>query len=519
MRKHLSFIILAFTCFAAYGLLGAMFGEFSAPMAASFGLSLDEIERVKAAFMASQVMGFLLTPLWVRRFTPNRVLTAALSTAILASASQTLVALSWLNLAASWIVLGIALSALLVAVNLLMLDRVNGVKLPVFIGASLLFTTLLPMGAYPWLFAWANEWVSWHAMLALSAWLLLSGLVVLLAYPPAIRAKVNSPNKTLSSAVPKASVMSYVFLSAALSVSVYTLLRGSYYNWFESNTFTLCAVAASVLWLVAFISYRHDQSKGKTASSMLHSSLKTNVFMYNGFLAGFAVMASNALMVNFIGKVMSYNSLNAGWVQLPSLATMLLGMLVSVIVFVNKRPLSDVFVPVGVLLILISVYIFSSYPSNVSGADLFFPLLLRGFGIGLLNVSVTLAVWHYFSATQRLEGISNFFLFRTLGGVIGSAVFSRIIQIQTADATSSVGMGVKYGSDSLAHFQQMLAQSLLTQGHLSSSAIMVKQTAGEVSQQSLSMALNNAHIAFIVAILILTPILIIGKKLVARQQG
>lgn len=515
MRKHLLFIIIVFTSFAAYGLLGAMFGEFSAPMAASFGLSLDEIERVKAAFMAAQVLGFLLTPLWVRRFTLDRVLTAALSTAMLVSASQTLIALSWWSLTASWVLLGIALSTLLVAVNLLMLDKVKGAKLPLLIGASLLFTTLLPMGAYPWLFAWVYEWVSWHAMLALSAWLLLCGLVVLCAYPSTIRTNVKAFYNTM----PKSSGMSYVFLCSALFVSVYILLRGSYYNWFESKTFTLCVAVSSVLWLAAFVSYRHDQSQGKTASSTLHSALKTNVFMYNGFLAGFAVMASNALMVNFIAKIMNYNTLNAGWVQLPSLATMLLGMLVSVMVFLKKRPLSDAFVPVGVLLILISVYTFSTYPSNVSGADLRFPLLLRGFGIGLLNVSVMLAVWHYFSATQRLEGISNFFLFRTLGGVIGSAVFSRIIQVQTAVATSSVGMGVKSGSDALSHFQQTLAQSLLTQGHPTSTATLVKQTAAEISQQSLSMALNNAHIAFIVAILVLTPVLIIGKKLVAKQHA
>ncbi|MDP2516131.1 hypothetical protein Q8W17_17965 [Photobacterium damselae subsp. piscicida] len=54
------------------------------------------------------------------------------------------------------------------------------------------------------------------------------------------------------------------------------------------------------------------------------------------------------------------------------------------------------------------------------------PLLLRGFGIGLLNVSVSIAVLMYFTREEQLEGISCFYLFRTVGGLIG-ALFSAIL--------------------------------------------------------------------------------------------
>lgn len=59
-------------------------------------------------------------------------------------------------------------------------------------------------------------------------------------------------------------------------------------------------------------------------------------------------------------------------------------------------------------MIILSVHKFSQLPSFAGTESLPVPMLLRGFGVGLLNVSVTIAVLMYFHAGQRLEGIANF---------------------------------------------------------------------------------------------------------------
>lgn len=80
-------------------------------------------------------------------------------------------------------------------------------------------------------------------------------------------------------------------------------------------------------------------------------------------------------------------------------------MLVSVLVLCFRRSLADAIVPFGVLMILLSVHEFSQLPSLIGPESLTVPMLLRGFGVGMLNVSVTLAVLMYFKVDDRLEGI------------------------------------------------------------------------------------------------------------------
>ncbi|MEF1306560.1 MFS transporter, partial [Vibrio owensii] len=190
---------------------------------------------------------------------------------------------------------------------------------------------------------------------------------------------------------PKSSASVYFVLALTMSLVVFLLMRGSYYNWLDSDWFVQASSVAAALVLLAvyqLVKTRHLD----TASMQLHGKLKTNVFMYNAFLAGFAVMASTVLFANFLKMAMHYNSLNAGYAQLPSFYAMLVGMLVSVLVYYFRRPLADAVVPFGVLMILLSVHEFSQLPSFVGTESLPIPMLLRGFGVGLLNVSVTIAV-------------------------------------------------------------------------------------------------------------------------------
>ncbi|MGD1391343.1 MFS transporter [Vibrio harveyi] len=509
MRTRSPLLIFALFAIAAFGINSVMFTELSHEMAATSGLSADEVELVKIGFMITQVLGFMFTPIMVRKLGTSLPLHSALLVGL-----GTNLALYWVGQHAllftlTWLVSGFFMSMLLVVVNLYLLNSFEQRWLPAIIALTLIFSTLLPMGAYPWLVAEIVEEFDWSFLNVASVWLYFSALVMIGVYKPqAIEIETK----------PKSSASVYFVLALTMSLVVFLLMRGSYYNWLDSDWFVqVSSVAAALVLLVVYqlVKTRHLD----TASMQLHGKLKTNVFMYNAFLAGFAVMASTVLFANFLKMAMHYNSLNAGYAQLPSFYAMLVGMLVSVLVYYFRRPLADAVVPFGVLMILLSVHEFSQLPSFVGTESLPVPMLLRGFGVGLLNVSVTIAVLMYFQVGQRLEGIANFYLFRTMGGVIGGAFFSRVIQSHSAQASGEIGRTLDGSNHVFAAYEQALSSAILTHGRLPNPALGMSQISAVVKEQATTLALSNSLVMFIVSIFALAPILLIGKKLAAKQEA
>lgn len=508
MKTRSPLLIFALFAIAAFGINSVMFTELSHEMAATSGLSADEVELVKIGFMITQVLGFMFTPIMVRKLGTSLPLHSSLLVGL-----GTNLALYWtgqhaLLFTLTWLVSGFFMSMLLVVVNLYLLNTFEQRWLPAIIALTLIFSTLLPMGAYPWLVAEIVEVFDWSFLNVVSAWLYFSALVMIGVYKPqAIEIEAK----------PKSSTSVYFVLALTMSLVVFLLMRGSYYNWLDSDWFVQASsfAAALVLLVYQLVKTRHLD----TASMQLHGKLKTNVFMYNAFLAGFAVMASTVLFANFLKMAMHYNSLNAGYAQLPSFYAMLVGMLVSVLVYYFRRPLADAVVPFGVLMILLSVHEFSQLPSFVGTESLPIPMLLRGFGVGLLNVSVTIAVLMYFQVGQRLEGIANFYLFRTMGGVIGGAFFSRVIQSHSAQASGEIGRTLDGSNHVFAAYEQALSGAILTHGRLPNPALGMSQISAVVKEQATTLALSNSLVMFIVSIFALAPILLIGKKLAAKQEA
>lgn len=298
MKTRSPLLIFALFAIAAFGINSVMFTELSHEMAATSGLSADEVELVKIGFMITQVLGFMFTPIMVRKLGTSLPLHSALLVGL-----GTNLALYWtgqhaLLFTLTWLVSGFFMSMLLVVVNLYLLNTFEQRWLPAIIALTLIFSTLLPMGAYPWLVAEIVEEFDWSFLNVASAWLYFSALVMIGVYKPqAIEIETK----------PKSSGSVYLVLALTMSLVVFLLMRGSYYNWLDSDWFVQASsVAAALVLLVVYqlVKTRHLD----TASMQLHGKLKTNVFMYNAFLAGFAVMASTVLFSNFLKMAMHYNS-------------------------------------------------------------------------------------------------------------------------------------------------------------------------------------------------------------------
>lgn len=182
MKTSSPLLIFALFAIAAFGINSVMFTELSHEMAATSGLSADEVELVKIGFMITQVLGFMFTPILVRKLGTSLPLHSALLVGL-----GTNLALYWIGQHAllftlTWLVSGFFMSMLLVVVNLYLLNTFEQRWLPAIIALTLIFSTLLPMGAYPWLVAEIVEVFDWSFLNVLSAWLYFSALVMIGVY-------------------------------------------------------------------------------------------------------------------------------------------------------------------------------------------------------------------------------------------------------------------------------------------------------------------------------------------------
>lgn len=508
MNKQLSMLIALLFGVTAFGLNSVMFSELVYEMAVSAGLSHDEVELVKIGFTVTQLLGFLLSPLIIRYLGAYLPLRLSLLVGGVANLVLYLQMPFQEVFIISWFFCGFFMGMLLVIINFYLLDAFSEKWLPLVIALTLVFSTLIPMGAYPWVFAKSLEFFDWPRFFLVSAWLYFSALVIVSLFTSR---GISLPVRR------KSNFRTYLVVGTALSLLVYILMRGSYHNWLDSTFYSQLVVVTSVFLLLAlYVIIRAKQRN--TASIQLHNKLKTNVFMYNAFLAGFAVIVSSVLFINFLKMTLHYNNLNAGYMQLQSFYAMLIGMMVSVLVFYFRRPLADAVVPLGVFMILLSVHKFSLLPNTVGPESLVMPLFLRGFGVGMLNVSVTLAVLMHFKEEERLEGIANFYLFRTMGGVIGGSFLSHTIQSNSAKAASDIGYSVIETNYTFTAYQNAFADAVLTYGNIPTKQLITSKMSLLINEQVTVLALSSSLTVFIFSIFVLAPILLISKKIASKRD-
>ncbi|MCG6215804.1 MFS transporter [Vibrio furnissii] len=489
------------------GITSALFKALAAEMAASNGVSSDELSYLNIAFSAAQLIALLAAPFIVRSVSVMRTLRVSL---IMAALCQVVFACAHQSPelhGAAWVVVGVCVSLITLSINLLILDQCSYRAMTLFAALVLICSTLLPMGGYPWFLTWLVTHVEWQ-------WL---------TYPLAgswLFAAAISYHLTLCqpfARTQKSHVLAYVLSAIALVGLVYLMMRGSYYNWFDDPRFEYAMLGVVVIALLAMRWMQASQKNGPTSSRTLLTNLHNNVFMYNGFLAGFGVTASGALMTLFLTSVLNYSHETAGVVQLPALLAMVGGMIISVAASNQDRFPSDIITPIGVVMLVISVVMFSRLPAYVGPDDVLLPICLRGLGVGLLNVSVTIAMLAHFRHDQRPEGISIFYVCRTLGGVLGSALFTRLLQVTRTESMTDLTR--ELGADPAAFYTQSTQQLLLAQGHLPSGTLNATLMQQTVSQQVIVSALGNTFLWFVIAIAFMAPIILVGKKMVKKRAN
>lgn len=248
-----------------------------------------------------------------------------------------------------------------------------------------------------------------------------------------------------------------VFLTSFIGSLQFVLEHGQQDDWFE-NSLILSLSVISLFGLIAFIwrelVYEHPIVNLKV---LKNSNLVMGTIMT--FVLGFGLYGSTFIIPIYTQSILGWTATDAGLLLIPSSITT--GLMMPFIGKLLERGIPQKYlIAIG----LISFFLYSFWMYNIMTPDtagelMFWPLVVRGFGLGLLFVPITTLALSTLKGKQIGEGAAFTGMARQLGGSFGIAIITTMIARSTQQHRtdlipnlSSINFQVQERIHSLQHF-------------------------------------------------------------------
>jgi DHA2 family multidrug resistance protein len=168
----------------------------------------------------------------------------------------------------------------------------------------------------------------------------------------------------------------------------------------------------------------------------------------------------------------------------------------------------------GALLFAWAMWMLSKVTGESGQSDFFWPLILRGLGLGLMFVPLTTVTLARLSLAELPQGTGLYNFFRQLGGSFGIAALATLLSRYTTQIRSVLGSHVVLGDPASTHRLYLFQQRFMARGadaitaHHQALQVMEMQLQGQASV----LAYSRIYILSAALILLLIPLLLLVGK-------
>jgi DHA2 family multidrug resistance protein len=206
------------------------------------------------------------------------------------------------------------------------------------------------------------------------------------------------------------------------------LEKGVEEDWFESRYITLLAIS-SILAGIIFV-WRQLTVEHPILNLRLLKNYSFALGTFFGFIQGIGLYASVFIIPVFCQSMLGYTAQQTGWLMMPgSLAAGVMMPIIGAIMKGNK--ISPVLlIAIGFSLFVVFVWLLSGMNLNTNATAFFWPLIIRGIGMGLLFIplmTITVYTLHNRDIPQG-AALSN--MVRQLGGSFGIALMTTVVSMR-----------------------------------------------------------------------------------------
>ncbi len=293
-------------------------------------------------------------------------------------------------------------------------------------------------------------------------------------------------------------------LAAGIGTLQVMLERGERQDWFASREIVLYA-ATSAVSLIAFVWHELTTEHPVVDLRILASrQLASGVTI--GFVLGLCLYATVFVLPVYLQTLLGFTANQTGLVILPgALATAF------TMAFVGRtagRLDPRRLIAVGVLIFTFSMWQWSHFTTQSGHDDFFWPLIVRGVGLGLVFVPVTNLSVGELPMTKIAAGTALFNLMRQLGGSVGIALSATLVARFGAENRAVLGQHLSRFEPATQERLDALARALVQRGQSPSSVETqaLGILSGQLARQSLMVAFERIFILFGAVFLLVLPL-------------
>jgi DHA2 family multidrug resistance protein len=295
------------------------------------------------------------------------------------------------------------------------------------------------------------------------------------------------------------------------------LERGERFDWFDSRFVTVLALTAVTSFVLLLWRELTIDEPVINFRVLLNRQLAAGVTM--GAFLGFALYGSVFVLPVFLQGLHGWTANQTGMVILPgSIAS---AVTMAVVGRNAARLDARATVPIGASLFCLSMYKLSLLTIDAGADQLFWPLIARGVGLGLIFVPLTGATMAELKTSELAQGTGMFNLTRQLGGSLGIAISATLLQRFTSQSRALLAEHVVQGDPTTLARVDGLTRALVAKGM---NALSAKQQAlmildRQLQAQASVLAFSKLYLLSGIALMLALPLLLFFRSGKSRGLG
>jgi DHA2 family multidrug resistance protein len=289
----------------------------------------------------------------------------------------------------------------------------------------------------------------------------------------------------------------------------FVLEHGQREDWFDSR---------SIIWLTAIgvfggvgLLWRELTTRNPVIDFRIMKYRQVWVGTLLGVVMGVGLYAMSFTLPVFLQNNLRMTAEQTGIVLLPGAVATAVSM--AVVGRLTNRYDPRILVASGAIVFAFAAYKLSLITGMSAARDFFWPLILRGVGLGLMFVPLTTITLAELSSADLPQGTGLYNFFRQLGGSFGIAAIATLISRYTAQIRAVIGEHVSWADPASLTRLQQLTHAMVMKGADSGTARLqaLRILEGEITGQASIIAYSRIYIIAAALILLLLPLLLLVR--------
>lgn len=300
-----------------------------------------------------------------------------------------------------------------------------------------------------------------------------------------------------------------IFIALGIGCLQFVLDRGNQENWFDSNMIKILSLLA-VIGLVGFLWHSFTSKKETLFNLRIFKDRNFATACTLMFALGLALYGTLVMQPLMLEGLLGYPVLTTGLVMAPrglasAISMFLVGRLIT-----RFEPRLMVFT--GIVLSAIGTYYMTRYNLYISPAWVIWPIVIQGFGIGLIFVPLATVAYATLPNESSAEAAGMFSLVRTIGSSIGISIVSTVVSRNTQASWHQLGGHITAANPALHDFLRNLHLPL--DSHTAAAVLGML-----VNRQSRMIGFLDAFKLIFVSFLVMLPLVFIMQRVNRRRGG